>query len=69
MSGMSLYTSSSAAEYLGVCQSLVCRYCRLGTLPAEKIGRDWLISRENLDKFKATPRPRGNPQWIGGRKS
>lgn len=58
-----IYTSSEAASYLGIDQSLVCRYCREGRIAAEKVGRDWIIKKPALDAFRKVPREPGNPSF------
>lgn len=39
------------AEYLGVEQTTVQRWCREGSLPCMKIGKYWRIRREALERF------------------
>ena len=39
------------AEYLGVEQSTVQRWCREGSIPAMKIGKEWRIRRDALALF------------------
>src|SRR5215211_6941117 len=39
------------AEYLGVGQVTVYRWCREGSLPCLKIGRRWRVRREALEEF------------------
>ena len=39
------------AEYLGVEQTTVQRWCREGSMPAMKIGKSWRIRRDALDLF------------------
>ena len=39
------------AEYLGVEQTTVQRWCREGSMPAMKIGKEWRIRRDALDLF------------------
>ncbi len=48
-------TAAEAAEYLGVSGALVRRYCRQGRFGV-KIGRDWIITRAELDAYKSKPR-------------
>lgn len=45
---MSAYTTDQAAQELGVIPRRVRAMIRDGVLPAEKMGRDWIISEEDL---------------------
>jgi excisionase family DNA binding protein len=54
-------TDEVAAE-LDVSKTVVWRQIRRGTLPAEKFGRDWLVRREDFERFKALDRRRGRPR-------
>ncbi|MFC1961139.1 helix-turn-helix domain-containing protein [Chloroflexota bacterium] len=51
-----------AAEVLEVDAATVARYIRDGKLPAIKIGKTWLIKREDVAEFQL-PKP-GNPAWV-----
>ena len=57
-------TTAQAAEQLRLTVSMVRRYCRDGRLPAQKVGRDWLIRNEDLEQFKAIPRKVGRPKLV-----
>ena len=46
-----LFDSEELAEYLGVEQTTVQRWCRSGQLRCVKIGRDWRIRRDALEDF------------------
>ena len=46
-----LVDSEEVAEYLGVEQTTVQRWCRSGQLRCVKIGRDWRIRRDALEDF------------------
>lgn len=61
-----LYSSAEAADKIGITESLVCRYCRLGRIKARRIGRSWIITKEALDDFKKRPREVGNPSFKSG---
>ena len=63
IAGGTFYTSAEAATYLGITESLVCRYCRLGRIEGQKAGRDWIIRKSALDKFNRIPREAGNPAF------
>jgi excisionase family DNA binding protein len=57
---MELLTVKQAAKELGLSPGRVRQFCqqgRIGTL----YGWQWLISREELDKFKEIERPAGRP--------
>jgi excisionase family DNA binding protein len=51
-------TTTQAAEFLGVNDSRVRQLTRSGTLPAVKVGRDWLIEEDVLKQYKDTLRER-----------
>ena len=46
-----LLSAEDVAEYLGVGEVTVYRWCREGTLPCLKIGRRWRVRREVLEDF------------------
>lgn len=49
--GKELLDSEDVANYLGVGQSTVWRWCREGELPCMKIARGWRIRRDALETF------------------
>jgi excisionase family DNA binding protein len=49
--GKELLDSKDVANYLGVSQTTVWRWCREGELPCVKIARGWRIRREALETF------------------
>ena len=49
--GKDLLHTEDVATYLGVGQVTVWRWCRDGNLPCLKIGREWRIRRETLERF------------------
>ena len=51
-------TTQQAGKLLGVTSQRVLALIRAGRLPAIKAGRDWLIARQDLEKFEK--RPQGN---------
>lgn len=55
-----ILTVSEVAEELGITEVTVRRYCQQGRL-GEKIGRQWLITRSELDEFKKNRRGPGRP--------
>src|ERR671911_150279 len=46
-----LLSTEEVAEYLGVGQATVYRWCREESLPAVKIGRRWRVRRSALEEF------------------
>src|SRR5215218_6343833 len=46
-----LLSTEEVAEYLGVGQATVYRWCRDESLPAVKIGRHWRVRRSALEEF------------------
>lgn len=57
--GVRVLTPQIVAERLGVETRTVQKWCAQGRLPAQKPGRDWLISEESLAKFE--PPVQGRP--------
>jgi excisionase family DNA binding protein len=55
---MDQLTTQQAGTILGVSAQRVLALIRDGRLPAAKVGRDWLIARQDLEKFEK--RPQGN---------
>ncbi len=51
MSDDQLMTAEDVAKYLNVPVETVWRWCRNHTLPAQKQGRQWQVSRQELDAF------------------
>src|SRR5918992_5218324 len=49
--GKHLLDVDDVAEYLGVEQTTVQRWCREGSMPAMKIGKEWRIRRDALDLY------------------
>jgi excisionase family DNA binding protein len=54
-------TVPQAAERLGLHPTRVRRLITSGDLSAQKLGRDWLIDVESLERLRAADRPRGRP--------
>lgn len=57
---MKLLSAAEAAARLGVTSRRVLALIELRRLPAEKIGRDWVIREADVDAF--APRPSGRPK-------
>lgn len=55
---MDYLTTQQAGEILGVTAQRILALIQSGRLPAQKIGRDWMIARNDLDAFEK--RPQGN---------
>lgn len=58
---MDLLTIAEAAKELGFHYNTVYRFCVAGRL-GQQVGRQWVIAREELDRFKASPRLPGRPR-------
>jgi excisionase family DNA binding protein len=48
---MELVTVAEAAEIIGLSRVRVRQLVASGTLPAEKVGRDWLVRRSVAERF------------------
>ena len=59
---MTLLSTQEAATRLGISRRRVLALVSTGRLPAQKVGRDWIIQEADLDKVK--DRPQG---WVKGR--
>ena len=64
-------TTQEAAEALGVSRGRVYHYIKEGRLPAQRLGRDWLISPEDVANFERQPSgyPKGKPRSEGSESS
>lgn len=51
ISGIELYDLQELSKKLGVHFVTLERYCRQGKIRAQKIGRSWQVSGENLKAF------------------
>lgn len=58
-----LLDTERVAEYLGVGQVTVWRWCREGVLPCLKVGRSWRIRRSSLEEFL---KQRERPSTLAG---
>jgi len=54
--------SSQAAKALGVSPRRVLALIKSGRLPAQKLGRDWIINSKDLAKVSS--RPPGRPKKV-----
>lgn len=60
------YTTAQAAELLGLSVSTLRVYLGNGEFPSSyKLGRDWFITGEDIEEFKAKRRPKGRPITTG----
>ncbi len=55
-------TTPEAAALLGVQPKTISRYIKRGLIAAEKRGRDYFITQEEIERFKAERRGRGRPR-------
>ena len=49
--GEALLSSEEVAEYFGITTATVYRWCKEGRIPGLKIGKLWLVRREELVNF------------------
>lgn len=45
-------TTAEAAEALGVTDARIRQLCAAGSLACQKIGRDWLIPADEVERYK-----------------
>ncbi|MBA7491345.1 hypothetical protein ES702_01890 [subsurface metagenome] len=50
-SGLEIYSLEELAKKLGLHIVTLRRYCRTGRIKAQKIGRNWQVSGDNLKAF------------------
>lgn len=66
---MDILTIPQLAVIIGRTTAAITRHCRLGNLPAQKRGTQWLVDRADGEAFVATfPRPVGAPAHRKRRK-
>ncbi|MCL4370664.1 MAG: helix-turn-helix domain-containing protein [Chloroflexi bacterium] len=46
-----LLTIEEIASYLRVCRRTAWRWCKSGKLPAFKLGHEWRVSRQELERI------------------
>lgn len=63
-----VYTSNEAGKILGILGATVRQYCLSGRIRATKVGRDWIIEKQEIQRFQAIPRKVGNPQFRKNKK-
>jgi predicted site-specific integrase-resolvase len=54
-----MHTTKDAAEALQLQPRTVKRYCWLGLIRAKKVGRDWLITQREIERFARERRKPG----------
>ena len=54
-----LLTTQEAAEFLRVSRATILRWCKAGQLPAVRIGRQWRIDMDQLERVLAGELPLG----------
>lgn len=59
---MEIVGVTDAAEELGLSTNRVRELIHSGSLPAQKLGREWAILRPDLEAFKKKERPPGRPR-------
>lgn len=56
-----LLSLQQAADELGIAVTTLRHHCQRGNIPALKLGRDWVITREAVEWFREHKRPPGRP--------
>lgn len=59
-----LYSTEQAADFLGLAVPTVKYHVKKGTLTPVVVAGRWVFTEEELERFKSTPRPKGNPAWT-----
>lgn len=62
---MNMISVKEACKILGLSPTRVRQLIKDGRLPAEKIGRTFVLNREDVEAFASTPRPQGRPPQGG----
>lgn len=62
MSSKPFYTTKEAGELLGLSPRSITKYAEQRIIEATKMGRDWVITAEELERFKNAPRKVGRPK-------
>lgn len=60
LEGMKIMSTAQAAQALGVGQQRVREFIRDGLLPAQRLGREWLIKESDLKRVRNRRKP-GRP--------
>ena len=54
-------TVNQAAERLKLSPQAIRKYITEGRLPAQKVGRDWILQAADVTRFGRRKRPKGRP--------
>lgn len=54
-------TSAQAAEQLDLSPETIRKYCQRKILASVKVGRDWLVYRSEIKRYKRERQPIGRP--------
>jgi len=57
-----LLSTQDAALILGVSRQWVYHLCRTGRIVAVRVGKGYIITRDELERFQKVPRQRGRPR-------
>jgi len=60
--GVQYLTIQEVADKLGVQRQRIYQLISDGILPADKLGRDWLVKEESVDEYLKIRRPVGYPR-------
>ena len=60
-----LLTTQEAAEYLRVSRATILRCCKAGQLPAMRIGRQWRIDMDQLERQLTGEAAWGSKRDVG----
>jgi excisionase family DNA binding protein len=64
-----VFTTPEAAEYLGFAEDTVRRYIYRGLIKAKKVGQQWLVTKEECNRYLAEKNPPGNPNFRAEKNS
>lgn len=64
MQGVELMDVKDVAALLGVTVGRVRQLAQTGIIPAEKVGRDWVFIRAEIEEFARRPRRPGRPSKV-----
>lgn len=62
---MNWFTTTEVAESLNISLREVQKLIKVGRIPAEKKGRDWLVSDVDLESYRQNRRGPGRPRKSG----
>jgi excisionase family DNA binding protein len=60
------YKCEEAAKILRLSPDTVQKYCKIGKLAGELIGREWHIPHREIKRYKRERNPRGRPRKQAG---